>query len=131
MVGSPTEELVRLHCLYSIRAGCSSREQSGVTRHLVERLCGEGYRGLKVLQTVESAAEGLGRSPLGRSEERWPELLPGWEKCVVLAYSLYVGACALKWALVVSCDWRGVSWGAALGAAPRAFGYWPDLARER
>ena len=65
MVGSSAEELVRLHCLYSIRAGCCSREQSGVTRQLVERLCGEGYRGLKVLQSVESAAEGLGRSPLG------------------------------------------------------------------
>ena len=105
MVGSSAEELVRLHCLHSIRAGCSSREQSGVTRQLLERLCGEGYRRLKVLQTVESAAEELGRSLLGRSEERWPESLAGWEKCVVLAYSLYVGACALKWALVVFCDW--------------------------
>ena len=131
MVGSSAEKLVRLHCLQSIRAGCSSREQSGVTRQLVERLCGEVYRGLKVLQTVESAADGLGRSPLGRSEKRWPELLAGWKKFVVLAYSLYVGACALKWALVVSCDWLGVSWGAALGAAARAFGYWPDPARER
>ena len=131
MFGSSAEELARLHCLHSIRAGCSSREQSGVNCQLVERLCGEGYRGLKVLQTVKSAAEELWRSPLRRSEEMRPELLAGWEKCVVLAYSLYVGACALKWALVVSCDWFGVSWGAALGAAPRAIEYWPDLAHER
>ena len=129
-MGSSAEELVRLHCLRSIRAGFSSRERSDVTRLLVERLCGEEYRGLRVLQTLESAAKGLGCSPLGRSEERLPELLAGWAKCVVLVYSLYVGACALSWALVVSCDWLGVSWGAALGAAPRAFGYWPDLAPE-
>ena len=129
-MGSSAEELVRLDCLHSIRAGVSSRERSGVTRLLVDRLCGERYRGLKVLQTLESAAKGLGCSPLGKSEEKWPELLAGWEKCVVLVYSLYVGACALRQALVVSCDWLGVSWGAALEAAPRAFEYWPDLAQE-
>ena len=130
-MGSSAEELVRLHCLRSIRAGFSSRERSDVTRLLEERLCVEEYRGLRVLQTVESSAKGLGRSLLGRSEESWPELLTGWAKYVVLAYSLYVGACALRCALVVSCDWLGVSWGAAFGAAPRAFGYWPDIARER
>ena len=62
---------------------------------------------------------GLGYSPLGKLKERWPEVLAGWEKCVVLAYTLYVGACALRQILVVSCNWLGVSWGAVLGAAPR------------
>ena len=129
-MGSSVEELVCFHCLHSIWAGFSSRDGSGVTRLLVDRLCDEGYRGLKVLQTVESAAKMLGCSPLGNSERRWPELLAGWEKCVVLAYSLYVGACALRQALVVSCHWLGVSWGAAYKAAPRPFEYWPDLAQD-
>ena len=102
-----------------------------MTRLFVERLCSEVSRGLKVLHTVESAAKGLGSSPLRKSEGRLPELLAEWEKCVVFAYSLYVGACAVRQALVVSCDWLEVSWGAALRAAPRAFEYWPDLAQER
>ena len=58
-MGNSAEELVRPHSVHSIRAGFSSREHSGVTRLLVERLRGECYRGLRVLQTVESAAKRL------------------------------------------------------------------------
>ena len=126
-MGSLAGELVHLHCLHSIQAAFSFREWSSVTRLLVERLGGEGYRGLRILQTVGSAAKELGQSPLGKLEEKWPEVLAEWEKCVVLACFLYGGACALMRALVVSFDWLGEFWGDELGAAPRAFEYWPDL----
>ena len=97
----------------------------------VERLDGEGYRGLSVLLTVGCAAKKLGQSPLGKSEGKWPEVGAGWEKCVVLACSLYDGAYALRWALVVFCDLLGESWGDGLGAAPRVFECLPDLDQER